>query len=42
MDYSEVERRRVMDVLSLFDERTTRDELGIGAIRDAISEQLFR
>jgi len=41
LDYSEHDRRRAMDVIDLFRERDTRDELGIGSIRDALSEVLF-
>jgi hypothetical protein len=41
MDYSEHERKQVLDVISLFNEQDTRDELGIGVIRDAFSDILF-
>lgn len=41
LDYSEHDRRRMMDVVSLFRERETRDELGIGAIRDAFADLFF-
>lgn len=41
MDYSEHERRQVLDVISLFSDRDTRDELGIGAVRDAFADILF-
>jgi hypothetical protein len=41
LDYSEQERRKMLDVVDLFKEHDTRDELGIGAIRDAIAELLF-
>lgn len=41
LDYSERERRQVRDVLDLFHERETRDELGIGTIRDAFADLLF-
>ena len=41
LDYSEQERRKILDVVDLFKEQNTRDELGIGAIRDALADQLF-
>jgi len=41
LDYSEVERRKMLDVIDLFGEKTTRDELGIGGVRDAFADLLF-
>src|SRR2546425_11443797 len=41
LSYSESERRKALDVISLFRERDTRDELGIGVIRDAFANILF-
>jgi hypothetical protein len=41
LDYSEHDRRRAMDVVDLLRERDTRDELGIGTVRDALSDLLF-
>jgi hypothetical protein len=41
LDYSEQERRKMLDVIELFGERTTRDELGLGTIRDAFADLLF-
>ena len=41
LDYSEQERRKMLDVVDLFKEQNTRDELGIGAIRDGMAELLF-
>src|ERR1022692_1526335 len=41
LDYSEQERRKMLDVVDLFKEQNTRDELGIGAIRDALADTLF-
>lgn len=41
LDHSEEQRRRVLDVVSLFKEKSTVDELGIGTIRDAFSDLLF-
>ncbi len=41
LDYSEHERRTMLDVIELFGDKTTRDELGIGGIRDAFADMLF-
>lgn len=41
LSYSESERRKALDVISLFSEQATRDELGIGVIRDALADLLF-
>ena len=41
LDYSETERRKALEVIDLFRERDTRDELGIGTVRDAFAETLF-
>lgn len=41
LDYSEEDRRRAVEVIKLFEEKDTVDELGIGTIRDALAEQLF-
>ena len=41
MAYAEAERRQVLDVITLFSERDTRDELGIGSVRDSLSDLLF-
>jgi hypothetical protein len=41
LDYSEAERRQVQEMLQLFSEKGTVDDLGIGTIRDAISNRLF-
>lgn len=41
LDYSEHERRRTLDVIELFREKDTRDELGIGTVRDAFADLLF-
>lgn len=35
LDYSEHEHRKMLDVIDLFRERDTRDELGISSIHDA-------
>jgi hypothetical protein len=41
VDHDAAARQRMHQVLALFRERETRDELGIGAIRDSIADQLF-
>jgi hypothetical protein len=41
LDYSEQDRRQLIAVIDLFKERETRDELGIGVIRDAFADMLF-
>src|SRR5258708_35931342 len=41
LDFSEHQRRQMLDLLDLFKEQNTRDELGIGVIRDAIADLLF-
>ena len=41
IDFSETERRQMLDVVQLFSERETRDELGVGTIRDAFSDYFF-
>ncbi|MCX5829134.1 MAG: DUF6361 family protein [Deltaproteobacteria bacterium] len=41
LDYSERERRKMLDVIHLFDEKGTRDELGIGAVRDSFADLFF-
>lgn len=41
LDYSEEEQQRVMEVIDLFREKDTRDELGIGTIRDTLTDLLF-
>jgi len=41
LDYSEQERRKMLDVIHLFDEKGTRDELGIGAVRDSFADLFF-
>lgn len=39
--FSDADRRRAQDALSLLRDRDTRDELGLGGVRDAFSELLF-
>jgi len=41
LDYSEHERRQAMEVIDLFGEDETRDELGLGTIRDCFADLLF-
>jgi hypothetical protein len=41
LDYSEHDRRKMVDVISAFREQGTRDELGIGTIRDGFADILF-
>jgi hypothetical protein len=41
LDYSERDRRKMLDVVDLFKEHDTRDELGLGAIRDSFADQFF-
>ncbi len=41
LDSSEQQRRQMLDVIHLFREKETRDELGIGAIRDAFADLFF-
>jgi hypothetical protein len=41
LDYSEHERRQAMEVIDLFGEDETRDELGLGTIRDGFADLLF-
>lgn len=41
LDYSEAERRKALEVADTFKSRDTRDELGIGTVRDAFANILF-
>lgn len=41
LDHSEVQRRRMMEIVDLFREKETVDDLGFGSIRDTFSELLF-
>jgi hypothetical protein len=41
LDYSEQHRRQMLDVIDLFREQETRDEIGIGTVRDAFADALF-
>ena len=41
VDFAEEDRKKMMDVIHLFNEPDTRDELGIGTIRDAFADYFF-
>ena len=41
IDHDSVARERTLRILALFQERESRDELGIGAIRDSFADRLF-
>lgn len=41
LDYSESERTKVLELVSALGDRDTRDELGIGTVRDAYADILF-
>ena len=39
--FDETERQRARRIMALFEEKETRDELGLGSIRDSIADHLF-
>ena len=41
VDFAEEDRRKMLNVVHLFREQETRDELGIGTIRDAFADHFF-
>jgi hypothetical protein len=41
LDYSESDRRKMLDVIDAFRDKETRDELGLGSVRDAFADQFF-
>ena len=41
LDYSEHKRRKMLDVIDLFSEKTTRDEHGLGGMRSAFADLPF-
>ncbi len=41
VDFAGENQRKMLDVVKMFDEKNTRDELGIGTIRDAFSDYFF-
>ena len=42
IDFDEAERQRPQRIMVLFQERDSRDELGLGTIRDAIADRAFQ
>ena len=41
LDYSQADQRRAREIVAMFSQRESRDELGLGGIRDALSDTLF-
>ena len=41
LDFSETERRKMIEVISLFKQHDTRDEMGLAQIRDGFAEMFF-
>ena len=41
IDFDQADRDRTRRIIDLFDEKDTRDELGLGALRDALSDLMF-
>src|SRR5687768_11057877 len=41
LDYSEAQRRQMLEIVDLFREKGTLDELGFGSIRDAFADHFF-
>ena len=41
LDYSEADQRRAQEIVRMFSQPESRDELGLGQIRDALSDTLF-
>ena len=41
LDYSDGERRRVLEVIDIFREKGTLNELGVGSIRDTFTDRFF-
>lgn len=41
VDFAESDRRRMLDMLALFADHETRDEMGLGTIRDAFANHFF-
>jgi hypothetical protein len=41
LDFNGAERERTQRVLALFEEQDTRDELGLGGIRDSFADHFF-
>lgn len=40
-DHNEQDRQKMLDIITLFSEKKSRDELGIGSVRDALADMLF-
>jgi hypothetical protein len=41
LDHSEAQRQRMMEIVGMFRERNTIDDLGLGSVRDTFSDALF-
>ena len=41
VDFAEEDRQKMLDIIHLFREQDTRDELGIGTVRDSFSDYFF-
>ena len=41
LDYSEADQRRAREIIAMFSQQESRDELGLGRIRDVLSDTLF-
>jgi len=41
LDFSDTDRRKMVEVISLFKQRDTRDEMGLAQIRDGFAEMFF-
>ena len=41
LDHSDTDQRRARELIATFSQRESRDELGLGGIRDALSDTLF-
>jgi hypothetical protein len=41
LDFSEEDQRRAREIVALFSQQESRDELGIGTVRDALSDAMF-
>ena len=41
VDHDSAARERSLRILALFQEKETRDELGLGGVRDAFADRLF-
>ena len=41
IDFAKVDRQKMLNVIHMFRERDTLDELGIGTIRDAFADYFF-